>query len=716
MTGGGEQTVGYAMWGVLVPGLALGATVWNPAGNGISPPDAGAWGEAVNWSNGLPGPAEKAVFNVAGAAVCEVSGSFSGMQLVQGDNGDGGTLRILGGGRLSTKADWSAIGYNADALCIVESGGALDFGQHAWIAYHPGSTATLNIHGSVTVAQMVGLGWSGGDGFVHVLDGGLLALSTIHGGGDSIKQNSVLDLSGTGQLTLPGDFEDLLRAYVDAGKITGEGRVGNVRIDLATNPGFTTAMAAVPEPPPTAPNLALRRLSGAEIEVSWSKAFGMYRPEATDDLSGTGPWTPVDGAVILSSNRYSMVVTNEDMRIFRLYLAAVDNTTLHRKSMMGYQGWFSARGDGTLITDRWHHWGAGYPNITDWGIDFYPDMSEYSAEERYEPGWVLNNGETAYLYSAANPKTVDRHCRWMREYGIDGVFLQRFLGELQDSRFRRFRNQVTLNIQEGAEAHGRLFAIMYDLSGVADADLLGYLTSDWNYLVGALEVTHSPSYAHHNGKPVVSLWGLGFRNRGLTPATATAIIDYFRDEQGMTVMGGVPDSWRTLNGDSETDPAWAAVYRSFDIISPWTVGRYDSIAKIDAWRETKILPDLAAATAAGADYMPVVFPGFSWHNIHDGPLNQIPRQGGEFYWRQVYNAQRSGCTMMYTAMFDEMDEGTAMLKMAETTDDLPVGADMVPLDADGISLPSDWYLRVGGEAGRMLRGEIPLQGSVPIRP
>jgi hypothetical protein len=41
---------------------------------------------------------------------------------------------------------------------------------------------------------------------------------------------------------------------------------------------------------------------------------------------------------------------------------------------------------------------------------------------------------------------------------------------------------------------------------------------------------------------------------------------------------------------------------------------------------------------------------------------------------------------------------------------------MVPLDADGISLPSDWYLQVGGEAARMLRGEIPLQGSLPISP
>jgi hypothetical protein len=184
----------------------------------------------------------------------------------------------------------------------------------------------------------------------------------------------------------------------------------------------------------------------------------------------------------------------------------------------------------------------------------------------------------------------------------------------------------------------------------------------------------------------------------------------------MTVMGGVPSSWRTLNGDSESDPDWADVYRSFDIISPWTVGRYSTLTQIDNWQVNKIEPDLAAATTAGADYMPVIWPGFSWFNLHAGPLNQIPRQGGNFYWRQAYNAMDAGCSMIYTAMFDEVDEGTAMFKLAETSNDLPAGTSMVPLDADGISLPSDWYLQVGGEAGRMLRGDIPLQNTLPITP
>ena len=705
----------------LTAGVSIASTVWDPFANGIGPaPATGNFGDALNWTAGAPGaPDIKAVFNVPNAADAEVSGSFSGFYIVQGDNADGGVLRIKAGGSLdvSSANAWAAVGYNASAHMIVDAGGTMIFNQ-AWIGFTAGGIGILDISGTVNVNNMIGLGWSGGEGYVNVLDGGLLALSNIDSTGDSIKQNSVLDLSGTGQLTLPGDFTGVLQVYVGNGKITGEGVVGNVQIDTTTNPGFTTAMAAGAEPPvETGPQLTIRHLGGSDLELSWPKGFGPYEPESTGNLMSTGAWTSVSGSIGISSNQYTKVVTADDPSTFyRLYLAVADNSTLTGKSMMGYQGWFSAYGDGTLINDRWHHWGGGWPNITSWGIDFYPDMSEYSADELYTPGWTLNNGNTAYLYSAAHPKSVERHCRWMWEYGIDGIFLQRFLNEVtHDNRFISFRNTVTQNVKDGAEAYGRLYAIMYDISGVDDADMLGYLTNDWNYLIGTLDVTNSPSYARHNGKPVVSIWGLGFKDRGYTTTTATAIINYFK-AQGMTVKGGVPDGWRTLSGSSETDPAWAAVYRSLDIISPWTVGRYSNLTQIDTWRTNFIEPDLAEATASGADYMPVIFPGFSWYNIHDGPLNQIPRLGGDFYWRQAYNVVDSECSMLYTAMFDEVDEGTAMYKMAETWNDLPAGATMVPLDIDGTALPSDWYLRVGGEAARMLRGEIPVQSSLPISP
>src|SRR6185503_6909536 len=128
------------------------------------------------------------------------------------------------------------------------------------------------------------------------------------------------------------------------------------------------------------------------------------------------------------------------------------------------------------------------------------------------------------------------------------------------------------------------------------------------------------------------------------------------------------------------------------------------------------VPDLAEAARVGAEYMPVVFPGFSWHNLNGGPTNQIPRRGGKFYWRQVYNAVSAGAKFLKTAMFDEVDEGTAMYKVAASADRLPAQGAFVTLDADGVALPNDWYLRLAGQTSRVLRREIPPSVDPPITP
>jgi hypothetical protein len=67
-------------------------------------------------------------------------------------------------------------------------------------------------------------------------------------------------------------------------------------------------------------------------------------------------------------------------------------------------------------------------------------------------------------------------------------------------------------------------------------------------------------------------------------------------------------------------------------------------------------------------------------------------------------------------MFDEVDEGTAMLKIAPSAAEAPVEGRWLTMDADGEALSSDFYLRLGGAAGRMLRGEIGLGTEVPIGP
>jgi hypothetical protein len=72
--------------------------------------------------------------------------------------------------------------------------------------------------------------------------------------------------------------------------------------------------------------------------------------------------------------------------------------------------------------------------------------------------------------------------------------------------------------------------------------------------------------------------------------------------------------------------------------------------------------------------------------------------------------------MIYVAMFDEVDEGTAMFKLAETQSQVPVQGKWVTLDADGTELPSDWYLRLGGAVTKMLRHQIGLTSTIPFKP
>ena len=52
----------------------------------------------------------------------------------------------------------------------------------------------------------------------------------------------------------------------------------------------------------------------------------------------------------------------------------------------------------------------------------------------------------------------------MRENGIDGVLVQRFLASFGGPFFQQ-RNVVTQNVRSAAITYGRIFASEYDISG-----------------------------------------------------------------------------------------------------------------------------------------------------------------------------------------------------------------------------------------------------------
>jgi hypothetical protein len=182
-------------------------------------------------------------------------------------------------------------------------------------------------------------------------------------------------------------------------------------------------------------------------------------------------------------------------------------------------------------------------------------------------------------------------------------------------------------------------------------------------------------------------------------------------------MGGTPSRWRVLQNDARQEADWADVYKMMNVVQPWTVGRYRDTASADRWKEEMLGPDLALAARNHQIYMPVIFPGFSWHNLKpESEKNRIPRNRGEFLWRQAYNAKVAGATVLKIAMFDEVNEGTAIFKAAAKRQDAPDQGYWLTLDADGADLPSDWYLRLAGEITRMFHGEIQPNEKMPEKP
>lgn len=399
---------------------------------------------------------------------------------------------------------------------------------------------------------------------------------------------------------------------------------------------------------------------------------------------------------------------------------AVDPSTLDNKVLIGYQGWFTCPDDDSK---RWTHWSRGVPAPETLTIEMYPDLRELDPGERCTVPGMTVDGKPAFLFSSRNQKTVSRHFRWMQDYGLDGVLVQRFVGTIRGKRADG--DLVLHNIMNAAKESGRTFAIEYDISGGNPETFVQILKDDWAYLVDQVKVTAHPNYQRHNGKPVVSIWGMGLSDGPAHPPAdaqvAKDLIEWFKsnapEPYRVTYMGGTPARWGTLTNDSRREPAWSEVYAAMDVVQPWNVGRYGTIEAVDKWKDDVFGPDIKLAAANHQLYMPVVFPGFSWQNLkRNNRPNQIPRLRGEFLWRQAYNAKVAGAKVLKIAMFDEVDEGTAIFKVVSHRNEAPERGFWLALDADGAELPSDWYLRLAGEITRMFHGEIEPDPKLPAKP
>lgn len=389
---------------------------------------------------------------------------------------------------------------------------------------------------------------------------------------------------------------------------------------------------------------------------------------------------------------------------------------LEGKVLTGYQGWFGAEGDGSGL--GWQHYGGATLGPGRCTFDLWPDVSELDPDEKFPTRFQFPDGSPAFLFSSYREKTVERHFRWMKDYGIDGAFVQRFGVTLRRPRSYDFVNTVLRHARRGAHRHGRVWAVMYDLSGLREGELLLRISEDWRRLVRQARIREEAGYLHHRGKPVIAVWGVGFSDgRRYTLDECRQLMEFLQHDPecgGNAVLLGVPYFWRELTRDAVSDPALHALLQQADIVSPWSVGRYASPPAARDMVAKQVREDLAWCRTHGRSYLPVIFPGFSWHNLEkargrSAPLNAIPRHGGQFLWNQAVAAIQSGATAIYVAMFDEVDEGTAILKAGQQA---PVGESPF-ITYEG--LPADHYLWLTGKIGRLLRGERPPSFELPTR-
>lgn len=377
--------------------------------------------------------------------------------------------------------------------------------------------------------------------------------------------------------------------------------------------------------------------------------------------------------------------------------------------MAGYQGWFNTPDDGS--GRGWHHYNGpkGFrPGSC--SIDFWPEVSEY--KKLYKTEFTFEDGKPASVFSSYDESTVELHFKWMNQYGLDGVFMQRFVSEIRNESGLKHFNKVLNSAMKAANKYERAICVMYDLSGMKPGEE-GLLLKDIAEIARQYSIkdhVKNPSYLYHNGKPLVTVWGVGFNdNRRYGLKEAERIIDGLK-LQGFSVMLGVPTQWRELKGDTESDPHLHQLIRKCDIVMPWFVGRYNenTYPKFQKMVEA----DIQWAKKNQVDYAPLVFPGFSWGNMKGQDHNSfIPRNKGSFLWKQLMGAIRAGAEMIYVAMFDEVDEGTAIFKCAKK---VPVGESIfIPVEEE---VESDHYLKLVGEAGKILRKEKAMAFDTSLNP
>ncbi len=416
------------------------------------------------------------------------------------------------------------------------------------------------------------------------------------------------------------------------------------------------------------------------------------------------------------------LLSQESSRAQTKHSATSAHTSYTGLSMTGYQGWFGTPNDGG--TNNWRHYknSEGFrPGSA--SIEYWPDMRETDEDERHETAFVFEDGTPASVFSSVNSKTVNRHFQWMKEYGIDGAFVQRFKS---DFGIRPVLSKVMLNALEGAENNGRAVAVMYDIganiyeNGTDSVSVnarrtyhVDQIFDDWKEMVDDLSLTSrgaSQSYLYHDGKPLVALWGVGFPHRhnatGLDMEFWVELVDKFVNDSvygHCSILLGVPTYWREggrdcISGSEHTK--MIDLIKEVAAIMPWHTSRFRRSDMATTYKDL-VQTDNNWCSKTGIAYAPNVSAGIREKILHGNDFER-PREGGYYYWDMGRAAIEAGSQLLYLGMFDEIDEGTQIHKVNNRP---PFYSHSLSFASYGDD-PEDHYLWLAGEITRAMKGEF----------
>ncbi|OTA52775.1 hypothetical protein K449DRAFT_427092 [Hypoxylon sp. EC38] len=372
-------------------------------------------------------------------------------------------------------------------------------------------------------------------------------------------------------------------------------------------------------------------------------------------------------------------------------ISSIDTSTLNGKLFVGYQAWFRKPSEDNGNS----HWTTNLPTpeVGHVGVDMIPNVTSYPPECLFDTPFTLSDGRSAQFYTNDCEGVVDLHFKMMADHGISGAFVQRFYDYINEA------NGGWVNIlnyaKSAAEKYGRGFVIEYDLNGAATSS-----TNVTDVFLGDLaalnSITSSSAYMRHNGKPVLEIWGFGIVNE-VTVDDGIAIVTALK-EAGWYVILGVQQAWHAELAANQPG-SFGPVYQLADMIQPWTVGAYDINNYGDFHDGRQAIEDANALHDLGIESSIVVWPGGSSSNANPNEsFDHFPRWNGTFYQKQLDGAVSLKPNFIFGAMFDEVNEGTAIYPLLRNKE-LPTNQRFLGVDDN---MNPDAYLSMAGDAASRL--------------